>query len=324
MKNLKKSLAIIALSALAFTSCKTKEGNIDPAKPPTSEEFNALAQKAIEDRTEEFNFTQKDGAVSFTAKDGMIISFDANCLVDRKNPGRTEYGNITLKKVAMFDRGNMLATNKPTMAKQGDKKVLLISGGEFNLEVIDSEGNKLDTDCFINVQIPTNQTGGMDFDMQLWTGLEDEDGNVVWEREEEGELVKKDGEGADMYNAYFGDFGWTNVDKFYSDPRPKTTILVDAPEGYDNLNSAVYLVYDDQPNALANLDTYSNDLFSEHYGQIPIGLECNVVFATAEGENWRYAIKAVTIVENGIIEFTLSDTQVGTESDLVDAINNLP
>lgn len=33
------------------------------------------------------------------------------------------------------------------------------------------------------------------------------------------------------YYVSFGNFGWTNVDRFYSDPRPKTTILAAKTSG---------------------------------------------------------------------------------------------
>jgi len=129
---------------------------------------------------------------------------------------------------------------------------------------------------------------------------------------------------ANNYYVTFGTFGWTNVDKFYSDPRPRTTILADAPDGYDNNNSAIYLSYDGEgTNALAKLDTYitATGLFSEHYGQIPIGLKCHVIFVTEDNGQWRYAIKAVTVAANDIYTFTLAETTVGSEAQLVAAIN---
>ena len=121
-------------------------------------------------------------------------------------------------------------------------------------------------------------------------------------------------------------FGWSNVDRFYSDPRPKTLIQVQAPIGYNFTNSAVYLSYDGEDSGLAALDTYDGtlNLFSEHYGQIPIGLECHVIFVTEDKGVWRYAIKPVTIEANDIITFTMDDTTTGTEATLTALINGLP
>ena len=128
------------------------------------------------------------------------------------------------------------------------------------------------------------------------------------------------------YYPLLNNFGWTNVDRFYSDPNPKTTILVSAPTGYGNQNSAVYLHYDGLGNGLAQLDTYDDDtdLFSEHYGQVPIGLACHIIFITEDNGQWRYAIKSVTITANAIYSFTLSETVVGSETQLIAAINTLP
>ena len=221
----------------------------------------------------------------------------------------------------------MLITNKPTMGilPNGDK-ALLISGGEFFIEATQN-GVALEATCNIQLEIPSALTGGIDNAMILWNGIIDEDGELAWEEE------KRDGANGggvfaegNQYYAFLNNFGWSNVDRFYSDPRPKTTILVDVPEGYDNENSSVFLSYDGEESGLANLDTYdaTTGLFSEHYGQIPVGLECHVIFVSEENNNWKYAIQAATIVENGVITITDAETAVVTEAQLATLINGLP
>ena len=180
----------------------------------------------------------------------------------------------------------------------------------------------------MNLIVPTALTDGLDNAMTLWNGIIDEKGELAWKENKPnadgtgGGKGGVQGEGTNYY-VTFGNFGWTNVDRFYSDPRPKTTLLVAAPTGYNNNNSAVYLSYDGEGNnALAKLDTYTPaGLFSEHYGQIPIGLKCHVIFATESNGQWRYAIKAVTVAANDVYTFTLAETTVGTEAQLVAAIN---
>jgi hypothetical protein len=163
--------------------------------------------------------------------------------------------------------------------------------------------------------------------MILWEGTIDNDGNLTWD-EAADPAVGQGGVFAEgnQYYAFLGNFGWSNVDRFYNDPRPKTTILVGVPEGYNNTNSSVFLSYDGEDAGLANLDTYNpaSGLFSEHYGQIPIGLECHVIFVTEEGNNWKYAIQSVTIAENGVITITDSETSIVTEAQLTAIINGLP
>ena len=74
---------------------------------------------------------------------------------------------------------------------------------------------------------------------------------------------------------------------------------------------------------MAKFDVYNptTSQFSEHYGQIPIGLNCHIIFATEDNGLWRYAIKSVTTIANGVTAFSLSETTVGTEAQMVAAIN---
>jgi len=102
--------------------------------------------------------------------------------------------------------------------------------------------------------------------------------------------------------------------------------LVDVPNGFDNTNSNVYIYYDGEPNALGELDTYLGEqqLFSEHYGQIAIGLACHIVFASEDNGDWLYAIKPATIVDGGIITISDADLNTASASELETLINGLP
>lgn len=324
MKNFKHILGTLLVTALVFTSC-TKNDNDDLLIPATAEEFNAIKEEALANITQNFQFNAQDGSVTFTSDNGVEITINGNCLT--KN-GNAVTGNVDIEFVEIFNKGTMLTTNKPTMGimPNGDK-ALLISGGEFFIEATQN-GVALDTNCNIQLVIPTNLTGGNDNNMILWNGIIDEDGNLAWAENKRDGANGQGGVFAEgnSYYAFISDFGWSNVDRFYNDPRPKTTILAAAPEGYDNTNSAIYLSYDGEDTGLANLDTYDaqTGLFSEHYGQIPIGLECHVIFISEDNGNWKYAIKAVTIAAYDVITFTESETSVVTEAQLIAIINGLP
>lgn len=324
MKNFKHILGTLLVTALVFTSC-TKNDNDDLLIPATAEEFNAIKEEALANITQNFQLNAQDGSVTFTSDSGVEITINGNCLT--KN-GNAVTGNVDIEFVEIFNKGTMLTTNKPTMGimPNGDK-ALLISGGEFFIEATQN-GVALDTNCNIQLVIPTNLTGGNDNNMILWNGIIDEDGNLAWAENKRDGANGQGGVFAEgnSYYAFISDFGWSNVDRFYNDPRPKTTILAAAPEGYDNTNSAIYLSYDGEDTGLANLDTYDaqTGLFSEHYGQIPIGLECHVIFISEDNGNWKYAIKAVTIAANDVITFTESETSVVTEAQLIAIINGLP
>ena len=117
------------------------------------------------------------------------------------------------------------------------------------------------------------------------------------------------------------------MDRWYSDPREKTTLSVRPPVGWDDTNSAVYLSYDGEPTALAGLDRFYEDdgTFSEHYGLLPIGLEVHVIFVTATDTGWAYAIQGATIAEDQEIGFDDADALLEADTEgLVAVINALP
>ncbi len=327
MKNLKTIFGTLLMTLTLLTSCETKDdGDNDfnnAVDIATAQEFKNIKDIALANLTQNFSFNADDGNITLTSANGVQININGNCLTLNGNPVT---GQVQLEYVELFEKGNMLTTNKPTMGTlpNGDK-TLLISGGEFFIEATQN-GSALDTTCGLQLIIPASLTGGADPLMSLWEGEIDAEDNLTWDEVEDatgqgGVFV----EGSEYYGLLQG-FGWSNVDRFYSDPRPKTLIQVQAPIGYNFTNSAVYLSYNGEDSGLAALDTYDGtlNLFSEHYGQIPIGLECHVIFVTEDNGIWRYAIKPVTIVANDIITFTMDDTTTGTEATLTALINGLP
>jgi len=321
---LKQVFGSLIFATILFTSCNPDDDGSSSTVQyvPDADAFSQLKDQALENVTQTFQFNSDDGNITLTSEAGVQISINGDCLTLN---GNEITGQVDIEFVELFEKGNMLTTNKPTMGKlpNGDK-ALLISGGEFFIEATQN-GNVLATNCNLQLVIPANLTGDPDPEMTLWEGQIDNEDNLTWEElipgVDDGEVFVE----ADSYYAFL-DFGWTNVDRFYSDTRPKTPIQVQPPAGYTNLNSAVYLSYDGEAPALANLDTFDNatNIFSEHYGQIPIGLECHVIFVTEDNGVWRYAIKPVTIVANHVITFTLEDTNTGSEAGLTALISALP
>ena len=322
---IKRTFGSLFFAAILFTSCNPDDYDMSNSENyvPSAEAFTQLKQQALENATQTFQFNADDGNITLTSIAGVQININGNCLTQN---GNAITGQVDIEYVELFEKGSMLTTNKPTMGElpNGDK-ALLISGGEFFIEATQN-GNLLDTNCGLQLIIPASLTGGPDTEMTLWEGEIDGEDNLTWD-EVDGTAVEGGVfvEGNEYYGILQG-FGWSNVDRFYSDPRPKTQIQVQPPVSYTNINSAIYLSYDGEESGLAALDTFDSNLniFSEHYGQIPIGLECHVIFVTEDNGVWRYAIKQVTIVDNDVITFTLNETTIGTEAGLTALINALP
>lgn len=324
MKTNFKNIGVLFLGVITMTSCSKDDNSTTPIEEdrPSTGEWYALRNQAMENQMQNFTAIAGTGVINITSSHGVQISIDGNNLTKNGNPVT---GAIDIELIELFDKGTMLATNKPTMGvmPNGDKGIL-ISGGEFFINAKQG-GVQLVTNSGINVQVPGALTDGAEAGMTLWDGdLQDPD-NLAWNRADvggpQGGAVGFNTAG---YSATFGNFGWTNIDRFYSDPRPKTQILATVPSGYDNTNSSIYLSVDGEgQNQLAKFDTYNptTQQFSEHYGQIPIGLVCHIIFATEDNGNWRYGIKAVTTTANAVYSFSLAETTVGTEAQMIAAIN---
>lgn len=327
MKSL-KNLSFLFLTAIAMTGCSNDDTTSNALLRPSPAQFAALRDEAMANITQHFTLNAGSGPVTFTSAKGVEITINANCLTLNNNVVAS--GQIDIEYAEVFDRGTMLTTDKTTMGRlpNGDM-ALIISGGEFYVNATLS-GQQLDITCPMQLKIPASLTGGLQSGMSLWDGTIDNEGNLEWDEQPgggapQGNGVFGEGQGANaVYYAFLNDFGWTNVDRFYSDPRPKTTILAQAPSGYDFENSAIYLHYDGQGSALAKLDTFNGTYFSEHYGQVPIGLLAHVIFITEESGNYKYAIKAVTVAAGDVYVFTDAETTIGTEAQLIAAINALP
>lgn len=328
MKTQIKKTVTIVLGCFIWNACSNDEQVSEINNFPTAQEFSQIRNQALEGVTQTFTLPASSNSQTFTSAKGVQFTIDRSCLRLNGNPVT---GTITIKFAEVFDGGKMLTTDKTTMGDLGSGAMgLIISGGEFYLNAT-AAGQQLSLICGVSATIPVQLTGGADTGMMLWNGTLDANGNLDWARAQNnpaggtaGDVgVNGQGPGA-VYQTVFSQFGWTNVDRFYSDPRPKTTIQAVAPSGYDNTNSAIYLHYDGEGNALAKLDTYNAGIFSEHYGQIPIGLACHMIFASEENGNWRYAIKTVTITANTTYTYTLGETTIGTQAQLEAAINALP
>jgi hypothetical protein len=308
---------------IAFCSCNDDDDDVTYPDfiPPSSQAFTALRTIAQNNLKQEFNFDAAAGPVTFTSQNGVTISLNSLCLTKNSQPVT---GQVKLEFKEVYKRGNMLTANTPTMGNMGNGDLsLLLSGGEFYINATQN-GDQLEYNCNYQLTIPGALTGGTDNTMTLWDGTFNGD-NLIWNENEGGQENGVFAEGGN-YNLFNDEFGWTNVDRFYSDPRPKTTLSVQVPVGYNSTNCSVYLSYVGEPSALAFLDTYDavTGTFSEHYGQIPIGLECHVIFVSEMAGQWVYAIEDETIEANEVIDIDEEDLYVTSEANLITLINNLP
>lgn len=330
MKTIKFYLGLLLMASFFAVSCNNDNDDVfipeELFTPPNSGVFKNHKVNSRNDLTQTFNFSINSGTteISFISEKGVEVRIQTGCMTIGGVPVS---GDVSVEFIELYNRGNLLTTGINTMGRHpnGDLETL-VTGGAFMIEAY-KDGVALDQSTCFTMKVPTSNTGGVDYDMILWKGEFNEDDNLVWDDINEGtggqagiEITNEN------YYAFLSQFGWTNIDRWYSDPRPKTTLYVSAPEGYNPGNSMVLLTYDGEDHSIARLDKYDEDLklFSEHYGMIPIGLECHLIFVSEHEGDWVYAVKSITIAADETYSFNHSELDITSESNLTNIINGLP
>lgn len=343
MRKLFTKLTVIVLLFSCATSCSKDETPQVNGQlfPPNTASFANLRTQALANITQTVTFKAEDG-LHFISEKGAVLDIGSGDLFDEQ--WSTVLGDVTLSFIEIYDRGNMVVTNKALMGRNNDgDRLPLVTGGQFFIEV--KQGDQvLQPGGHYNLSVEAAHTGGVDQAMSLWQGEIDQNGNLFWEEvdtdvEQGGEIDEEGnpigggnavagfGANVDLQTYYFfaGNFGWANVDRFMFDPRPKTKIKVVVPTVYNGTNSAVYLAYEDRPGVLAQLDEFNDQesFFTEHYGYIPIGINIHVIFVTESNGQSLHTIKQVTIQEDDVIYITESDLTIISQEDLIAEINAL-
>ena len=329
-----KLLVKAAVVALLITACSSEENAATStnknnlARESRQSPLSVLQDKAIANAEQRFTFTAGREQISFRSESGVRIDIDGNSLT--KN-GAPVSGTLTLVYVELFDYAHMITSNKTTMGivegSNPERPELkpLESGGEFFVNVITEKGESLD-DANFTLTVPVELTGRTDSRMIAWEGIPTDRGDVTWDKDPDGtreeiQVPVVDGN----YILDFGKFGWCNIDIYKAYNGPRTTIKVVVPTQFNFSNSAAYLAVEGAQNTIAPLDTFDNALnaFSEHYGEVPVGLQGHIIFVSEQGGEWLYAIKSVTFTTNGTITINDTDIATATESSLIASLSGL-
>lgn len=294
-----KNSALMFTIALTFfnTSCN-KVTEIETGTIPSPAQISKMFDDNLSELTEKDSFNASVGNYVFTSKKGTTVTINTSCL---KDDGITPTGNLTIEFVELFDRKDMLLTNKPTMADLGQNSELLISGGEIMVKV-KKDGRDLTTTCPIPIVIKSSNSNGTKDSMLAFKG-NIQKGELLWSVLQSTDMVID--KNNNTYNFSIPGFGWFNCDKFYNDPRPKTKLTLKVPTGYEN-SSNVFLMVKGQPNALG-----------KSFGKFPIGLECYLIFITLKDEKYQWIIRETTLVNNHTETFDLNEAKVGSKHDYV-------
>ena len=312
MKNLKilnnlKIFVILVITIAFLPSCNKDEYEVIGVDVPTPQALQSLFDQSLATKSKVITFNASS-ILTYISPNGVRLTLNGSCL--RKN-GTAVTGEVKVKFIELFDKGNMLATNKPTLGTTSGNLELLYSGGEFFIEAY-QEDVLLTLSCPFSLEIPTSLTGGTQTGMLPFAGTINAAGELSWEQATTYELITNTQSATPVYAALIPSFGWFNCDKFANTTGPKTTITANVPAGY-GASSAIFLSVKTFPNALG-----------KSYGKFPVGLDCYLIFITEKDGKFRYAVKPQVLTDNHSVTFDLAETTTGTAEELTTAINALP
>ena len=234
--------------------------------PADADDFAALKAGVRAAPTQEFSARR---GLDTTHRGTRSTLFQPNSFL--KSDGTLATGEVDVS-LQNCSTNSMLVSMPSNGLKDNGDIALLVSGGEHYVDA-SQNGEAFKMYGQFQLTAPTENTGGPDMDMQMFRMDGEADAWVAEDEEADRKNFGIAGDGPDSeYWTLQSQFGWTNIDRWYSDPRPKTTIHVSVPDGWDDNNATVYLSYDGEDTALARMDVYdaSTGLFSEHYGLIPM------------------------------------------------------
>ena len=328
--------SVLSLSLIAtFTSC-ISDPDIEDIEPQP--DGIALNNRFLDNRVnalEEFTIDAASGGM-ITGSQGTNVTFQPNSFGINGTPVT---GNVTVQLIEIYDKASMVLKNRSTLGEKanGDKEALKSAGQFF----IDAKQGANDLELLNMAAVESRPVDFADLDggMQIFrTGIDNDcdgiDDDCDWvEADEDGDGEQddaqiRDAQGADgafaTYNYNIGSFGWTNLDRWYNFAGATTEIFIDVPAEFNQDNCAVYLSYDGEATALARMDVYNTELemFTEHYGLIPVGLEVHIIMVAEIDGVLNYVIQGTTIVEDHIE--VISGLTPITQPTLESLINGLP
>lgn len=330
-----KLLLKAALVALIFTACSKEDStnNSDyTLKNESDGSLYALEQSNRDEMKQYFTFDAGEEAVTLTSESGVEIRVDPSRLTYR---GRRVQGTVKVEYMEVFGLSSMVTTGLSTMgvaegeANEDSALRPLISGGEFFVNMTTEDGQRLDDGSPYTLAVPTELTGGEENseEMIIWVAQEDEDGDVVWEKDLDDDGNEKEVPVVDgKYIMELLSFGLCNIDKFEAIAgEERTPLSVDVPDGYDDTNSSVYVAYQGNINLLGEIKFFdpATQMFEEYNPIFPVGATVNVIFVSGQGSQWLFAVKQVTLVGNDIIVIDQSDLNTTNNPGLIAMLNSL-
>ena len=290
------------LSVALFVGCKKDEDEAaTPNVPstPTTNAMLAIFDQHVEDATQLFTVNAGTGG-SVVGQDGVSMFFPPNAF--RTQAGAVVTGAVQVELVEALTVGDMLWLNKRTVGNDNGQLRLLVSGGQYFLNVTQG-GQQLrlaENAGFVNVPAPN----GIDPNMQLFSGTVDGNGIITWDP-----FGNAGGLGQDSLSYSFPNdsLGWINCD-YFMDQSPITGLQAVCPEGHNDSNTLVWLVFPDM-NSITSLNSPGTNVFATGGSyQVPVGINVQIVALSNLGGSYSRATVTTTVTAGLSVDLSFSPT----------------
>ncbi|MFT5820151.1 MAG: hypothetical protein ACI8ZM_001385 [Crocinitomix sp.] len=312
MKNFKYCLLATGILLLSF-SCKKKKLAAEAVLNEIA--LDQFFEDNIEDKKQHWTVSAEEPFYLVSEK-GSWIYLNANSLVDMD--GNLVTGDVDVDFIEIDKKSEMVLLNKSTacVLPSGELSTL-ISDGEYYVSISQSDEELTLTEpLLIYTSVPFD-----DPDMRKFVNISETE-DILWEIAGDSTLLL-DGvaEGLSSFFITPGDgWNWVNLDKYASDPRPKTGIYAELPDGFSDMNTEIFVSFDGE-NSLAHFAYWIDGRFVHSYASFPIGLEVHFIAVAMDDENLQYAIQSATIGDQHLETFTdfepISEVALG---ELIDAL----
>ena len=311
MKQLKVGIIFLVLGLLG---CAEDVDRFTPDPPDDVELVGDIGRFFDQIDKSQFTTTQSvysDFPINVVTPRNTIVSAPGSAFEDFD--GNIATGFIDLQIMELRTPGEILMAGIPTETYG----TLLQSGGEFFITA-SQNGEKLRLRDGMQIQLRVEDNDPKD-EMELWYGVtedvpgqgqvqtwDDADNDPVrWDNVTVSEWTLQDSSQGGVitgfgYECFSDSLNWINIDLFYDLPEEeRTDVCVDLPEIFGNVNTVVYLIFEDFNGIIALPGDPEGMQFCNFYSKyiqtgVPLGAPVTFVVISEQGEDCYYYAQVST------------------------------
>ncbi len=312
--------AIVA--TLLIGGCKKDENSPDPGPSPAA--VDPMRQMVANNRanaTQNFTIQAAQGGTVIAA-DGTVIAIQPNAF--RTNSGGLVSGPVSVQVLEAMHPGDMVWLNLRTVALYGGEKRALQSGGEVRLRAEAGGQQVTVAEGAAMIHVPAV---ALDPLMQRFVGVEDNEGDVLWQADGELDadtagiwvIDSVGGQGwlpgpyyttpwpANTYNTTWPNYGYINCDHPYPPGGDSTDVTITVPPGFEGWSGSTVWIVIPELNCMVFMEVWNGDQVSAGF-PLRVGSEGTIVaFSEVDGVI-RSSFTPITIAPNHQQAITLQPT----------------